>query len=106
MKKLMLFLDTSSVHETRVSLMQNGKNREIVLRGNRFRSEVALPLIVKVLAEWNVSVHDIDGIQVHEGPGSFTGLRVGFAIGNMLAQLLSVPMNGKPPGSGIIPHYK
>ena len=36
--------------------------------------------------------HDIDGIICFQGPGSFTGLRIGLTVGNTLAYGLEVPI--------------
>ncbi|QQS18768.1 tRNA (adenosine(37)-N6)-threonylcarbamoyltransferase complex dimerization subunit type 1 TsaB [Candidatus Saccharibacteria bacterium] len=36
--------------------------------------------------------HDITGLVVFQGPGSFTGLRIGLTVSNALAQGLSVPI--------------
>lgn len=37
---------------------------------------------------------DISGIGVYKGPGSFTGLRIGIAVMNTLADTLKVPIVG------------
>ena len=37
---------------------------------------------------------DIEGVIVFAGPGSFTGLRIGAAVGNALSQALTVPIVG------------
>ncbi len=39
----------------------------------------------------NKSWQDIDGLVIFAGPGSFTGLRIGFAVFNALAFSLSIP---------------
>jgi len=37
---------------------------------------------------------DIEGIIVFQGPGSFTGLRIGLTVANTMAQALDVPIVG------------
>lgn len=37
---------------------------------------------------------DIEGIGVLQGPGSFTGLRIGITVANTLAESLAVPIVG------------
>ena len=37
---------------------------------------------------------DIEGIVCYEGPGSFTGLRIGISVGNALAYGLEAPIIG------------
>lgn len=36
--------------------------------------------------------HDIQGVVAYQGPGSFTGLRIGLTVANALAQGLRVPI--------------
>jgi tRNA threonylcarbamoyladenosine biosynthesis protein TsaB len=35
---------------------------------------------------------DVEGIVVFKGPGSFTGLRIGFSVANSLADSLKIPI--------------
>ncbi len=39
-------------------------------------------------------VHGIEGIVVYEGPGSYTGLRIGLTVVNTLADSLHIPIVG------------
>lgn len=40
------------------------------------------------------SWHDIKGLVVYKGPGSFTGLRIGATVANTLAYSLDIPIIG------------
>lgn len=44
------------------------------------------------LAEHNATFHDISGIGVFRGPGSFTGLRIGMTVLNTIASSLGAPI--------------
>jgi len=58
---------------------------EGVLDGARRQAAELLPLVQRVLGEARVRVADLNGIVVGDGPGSFTGLRIGFALARGLA---------------------
>lgn len=48
---------------------------------------------IKALLEANkIELSDIEAIAVYEGPGSFTGLRIGFSVANAFANSLDVPI--------------
>jgi tRNA threonylcarbamoyladenosine biosynthesis protein TsaB len=105
MKNFILYIDTSESKATTVELRDANGNVVRKMTAAIARAQTALPLIKQLLAEEKKTLEDIVEIQVHPGPGSFTGLRVGAAIGSMLAALLQVPLNGKTPGSSIDPVY-
>lgn len=50
--------------------------------------------IAEKLAESGITWHDISGIGVYRGPGSYTGLRIGLTVMNTLADALKVPIVG------------
>ncbi len=50
--------------------------------------------IQQLLSGQDMSLQNIDGIVVYEGPGSFTGLRIGISVANALAYGLDIPIVG------------
>ena len=50
--------------------------------------------LLKFLEEKTGDLHDISGIGVMKGPGSFTGLRIGLTVVNTLADSLNIPIAG------------
>jgi tRNA threonylcarbamoyladenosine biosynthesis protein TsaB len=62
-----------------------------VTRGPR-HAEVLVPAIEFVCEQAGIALGELDAIAVDIGPGLFTGLRVGIATANGLAQSLGKPM--------------
>lgn len=48
--------------------------------------------IDEILNKSGKSLKDIQGIVLYKGPGSFTGLRIGFSVANALSYSLVVPI--------------
>ena len=90
-----LHIDTSGIREASVTLTSNGIVYEKTSSESALRSQALLPLIEDVAKEANITLTDITHITVVLGPGSYTGLRVGLSVANMLGELLNVPINGK-----------
>jgi tRNA threonylcarbamoyladenosine biosynthesis protein TsaB len=101
-----LKIDTSDKSQIKILLEIDGKSQEEVISDSKIlRSEAALPLISKILNKNNLQIKDIKEISVVEGPGSFTGLRVGISIANALGFLLKIPVNGRKVGELANPVY-
>ena len=47
-----------------------------------------------VLKAEHLSLSDLNGIVVYQGPGSFTGLRIGISVANALADSLGISIVG------------
>lgn len=94
MKKI-LYIDTSDNEKTIVKLITEEK--EVVIEENLMqkKSEVLLPLIDKLLKKCNTKLIELTALEINEGPGSYTGLRIGAAVVNTLSYLLNIKINGK-----------
>jgi tRNA threonylcarbamoyladenosine biosynthesis protein TsaB len=66
------------------------------IRGARQHAAQLLPLVHEVLSLGNVSLNDLQGIVVGDGPGSFTGLRIGWAAAKGLAHERQLPLLTMP----------
>lgn len=51
--------------------------------------------IRELLDSQHKRLEDLDGIVMYQGPGSFTGLRIGLSVGNALASSFDVPISGQ-----------
>lgn len=56
------------------------------------QSETVFSMIEQVLALSGAKIDSVEGIAVLKGPGSYTGLRVGFAAAKAIAYSLGVPI--------------
>jgi len=99
-------INTSSNKQITIELEINNKIIEKITSDSIvLRSEAAIPLIDKILKNNNLELKDLQEIEVFEGPGSYTGLRVGISIANALGFLLKIPVNGRKVGELASPVY-
>jgi tRNA threonylcarbamoyladenosine biosynthesis protein TsaB len=66
------------------------------VRGARQHAAQILPLVHEVLALAQLSLGQITGVVVGDGPGSFTGLRIGWAAAKGLVQERQLPLIAIP----------
>jgi len=62
------------------------------LAGARRHAAALLPLIQELLGEAGVTLDAVTGLALADGPGSFTGLRVGAAVAKALVQARGLPL--------------
>lgn len=67
---------------------------ELSWEAGRALSSTLHTSLQKLLLKAHLNPNDIDAIAVYEGPGSFTGLRIGVSTANAFAYGLSVPIVG------------
>jgi tRNA threonylcarbamoyladenosine biosynthesis protein TsaB len=66
------------------------------LHGARRHAAALLPMIQRLLDRGGMSVQDLTGVVLSDGPGSFTGLRVGAAVAKALAHARGVAFATAP----------
>lgn len=59
---------------------------------NITHSQKLMPLIQGVLEELNLQINEFDAIAVSQGPGSFTGLRIGISVAKALSYTINKPI--------------
>ena len=64
---------------------------ELFLDKGLTHSETILPMIDEILTRNGLSLDDIDALSVNNGPGSFTGIRIGVAVVKGLAFDKNIP---------------
>lgn len=99
-------IDTTKIKLVRVGIRFAGKEiwkEEVV---DITKPQQVLPMLLATLTAHSLSLKDLQGIEVYRGPGSFTGLRVGFAVANSLGYLLGISVNGSPAGQAAYPIYE
>lgn len=68
----------------------------ITWTADRQLSETILSKIDTLLQANNATKTELTGLVVYQGPGSFTGLRIGLSVANTLAFSLNLPIAGAP----------
>lgn len=69
---------------------------EYSLGHKKTHSEKLMPLIEKLLDDMEIDIKDIELIAISEGPGSYTGLRIGASIAKSIAYAINVPIVNIP----------
>ena len=89
---MILYIDTSSSYLYAAIVSDNEVKEEIKQEYGHELSKVALPEIVTMFESSNITPQDITKIIVVNGPGSFTGIRIGITIAKVYAWSLKVPI--------------
>lgn len=85
-----LFIDTSN-SDVVIGLLENGRLIEKETRSIlNEHSKYAVSIIDEVLKKANISTNSVDEILVVNGPGSFTGIRIGLTISKVYAYLTNI----------------
>ncbi|PKK40223.1 TsaB protein, required for threonylcarbamoyladenosine (t(6)A) formation in tRNA [Clostridiaceae bacterium JG1575] len=89
---LILALETSATNCS-VALSKDGALlAETTFHAGRRHSEILLPLTEDLFKIAGLAPKDLTQICVNIGPGSFTGIRIGFSVAQAMAYALSIPL--------------
>jgi tRNA threonylcarbamoyladenosine biosynthesis protein TsaB len=77
-----------------VALHVDGETRSLERRAGQRHSELALPMLHRLLEAFQLGPRDLEAIAFGAGPGSFTGLRIACGLAQGLALARDVPVLG------------
>ena len=89
---MILFIDT---HDELITIaLKNNEDLFIKTKVSEYAHSVyTMPMIEEVFKENNLNIKDLEKIIVVNGPGSFTGIRIGLSIAKTLAYALNLSIN-------------
>jgi len=87
-----LFIDTHD-RQINLALYKDGELLDSRAKESTMHhSDYIMPLLKELLDSNNINVHDLSEILCVNGPGSFTGVRLGVTIAKTLAYTLNIPI--------------
>jgi tRNA A37 threonylcarbamoyladenosine modification protein TsaB len=99
-KGITVSIDTTKIRESCVTVT----NHDGLVLGKCCldgKSQTILPVLDQALTDAHATIDDVCSIVAHCGPGSFTGIRVGVAVGKTLSLLLGIRCNGRHPWESV-----
>jgi tRNA threonylcarbamoyladenosine biosynthesis protein TsaB len=88
---MILLLDTSTP-VCKLTLIDGEQRIHIEWEADRSLAKGLLGFLQQALDDHAKTWHDISGLGVFQGPGSFTGLRIGMTVLNTMADSLAIPI--------------
>lgn len=89
-----LGIDTSSMATSIAVIEDNKLICEYTINTKKTHSQKLMPMIENMLNISDVNINDIDLIAICEGPGSFTGLRIGMSTVKAISHINKLPIVG------------
>ena len=91
-----LAIESSAVTASVAIMTEDTLIAEYTINYKKTHSQTLLPMIDEICRMTETDVSDIDIVAVSDGPGSFTGLRIGAATGKGIALAKNKPMVAVP----------
>lgn len=89
-----MILVISTIDREKISLKLISKEEKIFDFKTDDQSRDLLLFIEKTFKKEKISLQNLKAIVINLGPGSYTGIRVGVTVGNILAWSLNIPIFG------------
>lgn len=86
-----LFIDTHSEVLT-IGVINGNKLNKKEIESFNSHSILLLPLLESILKEESIEIDEIERIVVVNGPGSFTGIRIGLTVAKTLGYAKNIPV--------------
>lgn len=90
---MIILLDTST-NICKLTLVDGSQQFDDEWQADRTLAKQLLGYLHGQLQQHDKTLSDVTGIGVYEGPGSFTGLRIGLTVLNTIADSQQVPIVG------------
>jgi tRNA threonylcarbamoyladenosine biosynthesis protein TsaB len=90
----MIILLDSSTAMCKITLVNGDWRQDYGWESDRTLAKWLLGYLDKILKEHDKTWTDISAIGVFEGPGSFTGIRIGLTVMNTIADSQQIPIVG------------
>jgi tRNA threonylcarbamoyl adenosine modification protein YeaZ len=87
-----LLIDTSIENITNILLVLGDKVSNVTYDESRAHLKNLIPGIKEILQKNNLEISDLNFVAINEGPGSWTGLRIGFATIKVFSLLNKIPL--------------
>ena len=91
-----LALETSSITASAAIISDKCLTAEYTMNHKKTHSQTLLPMIDEICKMTENNVNTLDAIAISEGPGSFTGLRIGCSTAKGLGLALDIPLISVP----------
>lgn len=89
---MILFIDT---HNDLITIALKNKDDLFIKEqeSEYSHSIYVMPMIESIFKENNLDIKDLEKVIVVNGPGSFTGIRIGISIAKTIAYALNIKIN-------------
>lgn len=83
----------TALNEASISISRNGVLISELINGDQHEHAGFIqPAIKKICSQENISLHEVSAVAVMNGPGSYTGLRVGLSSAKGICFALNIPL--------------